>query len=98
MLSDAELNEIKDGLLRETAFVSHQTMEDVFTQAALANQLQAQLAKARSDALEEAAEICQSVAIEFGGYDPEGPSSLEAAHKLEGALACRSEILAKEKK
>jgi hypothetical protein len=64
---------------------------------ALREQLEAQLAKARSDALEEAAAICQKVAIDFGGYDPEGPSTLEAAHKCEGALACRAEVLAKEK-
>jgi hypothetical protein len=66
MLSDAELNEIKD----ETAFVSHQTMEDVFTQAALANQLQAQLAKARSDAASPiySADVLEKCAKPEGGF------------------------------
>ena len=57
LLSDAELDETKSGLLNGASFVSHQTMELVFAQAKLANRIQKQ-----------AAEICKSLHTKEEGF------------------------------
>jgi hypothetical protein len=87
MLSDAELDLVY--VAADRGFMDVEIFSKVIAQAKLANQLQAQLAKARSDALEEAAKICETT-IEIlysmygDGLEVES-SARECAHAIREA-------------